>query len=144
MSNCNDAACTSLGSFKISASGEATLAGKNFHLGNFNFDSGGGFRLEAHYSDRDCDTSGNIAGVRWEGCFSYSMDALLTNVSPYLKFDGDASVRIRSSTRCTTCSPRRWRGWDNWGTISGGISMQFDPFRASLRTGGIRFTFSVS
>jgi hypothetical protein len=144
MSNCNDAACTSLGSFKISASGEATLAGKNFHLGNFNFDSGGGFRLEAHYSDRDCDTSGNIAGVRWEGCFSYSMDALLTNVSPYLKFDGDASVRIRSSTRCTTCSPRRWRGWDNWGTIRGGISMQFDPFRASLRTGGIRFTFSVS
>ena len=144
MSNCKDAACTSLGSFKISASGEATLAGKNFHLGNFNFDSGGGFRVEAHYSDRECDTSGNIAGVKWEGCFSYSMDALLTNVSPYLKFDGDASVRIRSATRCTTCNPRRWRGWDNWGTVSGGISMQFDPFRASLRTDGIRFTFRVS
>jgi hypothetical protein len=144
MSNCKDAACTSLGSFKISASGEATLAGKNFHLGNFNFDSGGGFRVEAHYSDRECDTTGNIGGVRWEGCFSYSLDALLTNVSPYLKFDGDASVRVRSSTRCTTCSPRRWRGWDNWGTVSGGISMQFDPFKAHLRVGSIRVSFSVS
>ena len=143
MSNCQNDDCTKLGAFKISASGSAVLAGKSFHLETFSLDTGGHFRIRTKYSDEDCDSSGNISGVEYEACFGYSIDALLSDTSPYLSLDADVSVSIKSRTRCTTCDPRRWRGWDNWGSFSAGISIQFDPFRLSYRNKTLGITFSV-
>ena len=143
MSNCQNDDCTKLGAFKISASGNAVLAGKSFHLGTFSFDTGGHFRFKTDFSGGDCDSSGNISGVEYEACFYYSIHALLTDTSPYLNLDADVSGSIKSRTRCTTCNPKRWRGWDNWGSFSAGISIRFDPFHLSYRNKTLGITFSV-
>lgn len=145
ISNCGNSECTEAGPLAIKAGGSAVLAGKNFDLGSFSFDTGGHFDERVKYSGKTkCDRSGNIAGVQYQGCFSYSMEARLTDTSPYVSFDADASLSIDSRTRCTTCDPRRWRGWDHWGTFKGGIDIDFDPFKLHLRVGSIKVSFSGS
>ena len=143
-SNCGNAECTSAGPFEISAGGSAVLAGKKFNLGSFSFDTGGHFDERAKYSGSSCDRSDNIAGVQYQGCFSYSLDARLTDTSPYVSLDADVKLSIDSRTRCTTCSPRRWRGWDHWGTYKAGIDVDFDPFKLHLRVGSIKVSFNGS
>lgn len=145
LSNCGNKECTEAGPLEIKAGGSAVLAGKNFDLGSFSFDTGGNFDERVKYSGKSsCDRSGNIAGVQYQGCFAYSMEARLTSKSPYVSFDADASLSIDSRTRCTTCNPRRWRGWDHWGTYRAGIDIDFDPFKLHLRVGSIKVSFNGS
>lgn len=142
LSNCGNAECTESGPLTIKAGGSAVLAGKEFNLGTISFDTGGNFDERVSYSGKSkCDRSGNIAGVQYQGCFSYSLDARITSKSPYVSFDADAALRVDSRTRCTTCDPRRWRGWDHWGTLKGGIEIDFDPFKLHLRVGSIKVNF---
>jgi hypothetical protein len=144
LTNCGNPMCTNAGALRISAGGSAVLAGKNFDLGTFNFDTGGHFDERVSYSGRSCDRSDNIGGVQFEGCFGYSLEARLTDRSPYVSLDAGASLSVDSRTRCTTCSPRRWRGWSHWGTLRSNISIEFDPFKLHLRVGSIKVSFNGS
>ncbi len=142
LSNCGNQACTTVGPLSITAGGSAVLAAKEFDLGSFSFDTGGHFDERVSYSGKSsCDRSGNIGGVQFEGCFSYSMEARLTDRSPYVSFDASASLSVDSRTRCTTCIPKRWRGWDHWGTLRSNIDIDFDPFKLHLRVGSIKVSF---
>jgi hypothetical protein len=142
LSNCGNATCTESGPLTIKAGGSAVLAGKEFDLGSFSFDTGGNFDERVKYSGKSqCDRSGNIGGVQYEGCFKYSLEARLISKSPYVSLDADAALSVDSRTRCTTCIPRRWRGWDHCGTLRGGIEIDFDPFKLHLRVGSIKVSF---
>lgn len=145
MTNCTVADCTSLGSFKVSASGSATLGGKVFHLPSFDFDTGGHFRFHAKYSGDGCENTGNIEdlGIEFEGCFGYDLDALLTDQAPYLDIDADVSLEIKSRTRNTV--KHEWHHWHSWGSFNSGFDVKLDPFRVSFRIdlGVKKWTFNI-
>ena len=141
VTNCSDDDCTKKGNLDVRASGDAVLQGRNFHLGTFHFNTDGHFKLHTVHHNESCDRSRNIGGVQWEGCFKYAIDATLTDQSPYLDFDADASLHVKSRTR--NAIEHKWRGWDNWGTIDGGIDIQLDPFHLHLHVGSIRVSFDA-
>lgn len=139
VTNCADDECTKKGDLDVRASGSAVLQGKNFNLGTFHFNTDGHFKFHTKHHNSSCDRSGNIGGVQWEGCFKYAIDATLSDQAPYLDFEADASLHVKSRTRNSI--EHKWRGWDNWGTINGGIDISFDPFKLHLRVGSIRVSF---
>lgn len=139
VTNCADDECTKKGNLDVRASGSAVLQGKEFNLGTFHFNTDGHFKFHTKHHNKSCDRSGNIGGVQWEGCFSYAIDATLSDQAPYLEFDADASLHVKSRTR--NAIEHKWRGWDNWGTINGGIDISFDPFKLHLRVGSIKVSF---
>ena len=134
-------ACAKLKSFEITANGSVVLQGRTFSMGDIKFDTGGHFTKYVSYSSKQCDTSGNIGGVQWQGCFSYSIDATLSDKSPYASFDADASVSIDSRVRNSIA--HKWGKWDHWGTLKSGISISFDPFKLYIRVGSIKVSFSI-
>lgn len=139
VTNCADEECTKKGDLDVKASGSAVLQGKDFNLGTFHFNTDGHFKFHTKHHNTSCDRSGNIGGVQWEGCFRYAIDATLSDQAPYLEFDADASLHVKSRTR--NAIEHKWRGWDNWGTIDGGIDISFDPFKLHLRVGSIKVSF---
>ena len=139
VSNCADLECSRMGALKVTATGDMEIQKKVFHLPSVEFDSNGHFKVTLKYADDSCDRSGNIGGVQWEGCFKYRIDALISDRAPYLDLKADAALHVKSRTRDTI--RHRWRGWDNWGTVSGGIDVSFDPFHLHLRVGSIRVSF---
>ena len=139
VTNCADEDCTKKGDLDVKASGSAVLQGKDFNLGTFHFNTDGHFKFHTKHHNSSCDRSGNIGGVQWEGCFRYAIDATLSDQSPYLEFDADASLHVKSRTRNSI--EHKWRGWDSWGTIDGGIDISFDPFKLHLRVGSIKVSF---
>lgn len=142
ISTCGNDACTSMGPLKITAGGHAVIQGKKFDLGTIKFNSGGHFKEKIRYSDESCDKSGTKGGIQFEGCFKYSIIAEISDTAPYALLDADASLHVKSRSRCTLCIPKRWYGWDSWGTLSGGIEVQFDPFKLRLHVGSINISFS--
>ena len=142
ISTCGNDTCTTMGSLKVSAAGHAVLQGKKFDLGTVNFDTGGHFKEKIHYSDESCDKSGTKGGIQFEGCFKYTITALISDSAPYASMDADASLHVKSRSRCTLCIPRRWYGWESWGTLSAGIDIQFDPFKLHLHVGSINVGFN--
>lgn len=134
-------ACASLKSFEITGNGSVTLQGRTFSTGDLSFDTGGHFKKTISYSSKECDTSGNIGGVQWQGCYSYSIDATISDKSPYASFDADASLSIDSRVRNSIA--HKWGKWSHWGTLKSGISISFDPFKLYIRVGSIKVSFSI-
>jgi len=135
-------ACAKLKPFEITANGSVVLQGRTFSMGDIKFDTGGHFNKTISYSSKQCDTSGNIGGVQWQGCFSYSIDATISDKSPYASFDADSSISIDSRLRNSVA--HKWGKWDHWGTLRSGISISFDPFKLYIRVGSIKVGFTVS
>jgi hypothetical protein len=135
-------ACAKLKPFEITANGSVVLQGRTFSMGDIKFDTGGHFNKTISYSSKQCDTSGNIGGVQWQGCFSYSIDATISDKTPYASFDADSSISIDSRLRNSVA--HKWGKWDHWGTLRSGISISFDPFKLYIRVGSIKVGFTVS
>lgn len=142
VTNCASDACDSLGILKVKATGSVKLQGKNFNLASVEFDSAGNFRISTKHKAESCSRSKNIGGVQYQGCFGYSLEALISNQSPYVKFDADVKLEVESRIRDSIA--KKWSGWDSWGKYSAGIDVEFDPFKMSFRVGSIKVTFSGS
>lgn len=140
--NCATEACDSLGILQVKATGSVTLQGKNFNLASVEFDSAGHFKITTKHKADSCSRSKNIGGVQYQGCFGYSLEALISDSSPYVKFDADVKLEIESRIRDSVA--KKWSKWDSWGKYSAGIDVEFDPFKMSFRVGSIKVTFSGS
>ena len=137
--NCATDACDSLGILKVKATGSVTLQGKNFNLASVEFDSAGHFKITTKHKADSCSRSKNIGGVQYQGCFGYSLEAQISDSSPYVKFDADVKLEVESRVRDSIA--KKWSGWDSWGKYSAGIDVEFDPFKMEFRVGSIKVTF---
>jgi hypothetical protein len=135
MTNCGDSDCTKSGPFEFAASGTAYAGGYAFNLATVTFDAAGHFTVQSSMSDSGCYNTGNLAGYEFEGCFDYTINALISDTAPYAKLDASAGLRVDYKVRhYPCCKPNYWGPWHRIGSWSSGISIQLSPFSLSFRT----------
>ncbi len=135
MSNCGNSDCTKAGPFELTASGTATLGGLNFNLDKLLIDSAGHFTVQTSMSNQGCYNTGNIAksGLEFEGCFDYTVNALISDTAPYASLNADASLKVDYRVRhYPCCRPNYWGSWKRIANFSSGIGIQLSPFKLSF------------
>ena len=148
MSNCGNSDCTKAGPFELTASGTATLGGLNFNLDKLLIDSAGHFTVQTSMSNQGCYNTGNIAksGLEFEGCFDYTVNALISDTAPYASLNADASLKVDYRVRhYPCCRPNYWGSWKRIANFSSGIGIQLSPFKLSFSTTlmGIPLRFTI-
>jgi hypothetical protein len=134
-SNCGNNECTTPGPFSLIAKGTVFLEGFQLNLGTLSIDSSGHFSYRVSMSDSGCYNTGNLAGYEFEGCFDYTINALISDTAPYAKLDASAGLRVDYKVRhYPCCKPNYWGPWHRIGSWSSGISIQLSPFSLSFRT----------
>jgi hypothetical protein len=148
MSNCGNSECTKTGPLQLTAGGTAYLNSQAFNLGSISFDTGGHFKEQVSRSDEGCYNTGNIKpfGIEFDGCFSYTLFAQISDTAPYISLDADASINVDYRMRhYPCCKPNYWGSWHSIGSWSSGISVQLNPFKLSFSAKiiGIPVHFSI-
>ena len=148
ISNCGNSDCTKSGPFELTASGTVQLGGLTFNVDNLSIDTAGHFAVQTSMSSQGCYNTGNIldSGYEFEGCFDYTVNALISDRAPYASLNADASLRVDYRKRYY---PRHranyWGSWSRIANISSGIGIQFSPFKLSFsgKFYGIRVKFEI-
>jgi hypothetical protein len=148
MSNCGNSDCTKAGPFELTASGTVRLGTFTFNLDRLSIDSAGHFTIQTSMSNQGCYNTGNIAklGIEFEGCFDYTVNALISDTAPYASLGANASLRVDVRVRHY---PRHrdnyWGDWSRVANFSSGIGIQLSPFRLyfSTRIMGYPLSFEI-
>jgi hypothetical protein len=148
MSNCGNSDCTKAGPFELTASGTVQLGGFTFNLDSLLIDGSGHFTVQTSMSNEGCYNTGNIAklGIEFEGCFDYTVNALISDTAPYARLDANASLKVDVRVRHY---PRHgsnyWGDWSRVANFSSGIGIQLSPFRLyfSTRIMGYPLSFEI-
>ena len=147
-SNCGNNECTTPGPFNLTASGVVFAGGFSFNLGTLSIDSSGHFTYRVSMSAEACSYTGNILdlGFAFQGCFNYTISALISDMAPYASLDANVSLRVDYRIRHYPASePNYWGSWSTVLNIYAGISVQLSPFKLSIRTNvlGWPVTFEI-
>ena len=148
MSNCGNSDCTKAGPFELTASGTVQLGGFTFNLDSLSIDGSGHFTVQTSMSNEGCYNTGNIAklGIEFEGCFDYTVNALISDTAPYASLNADASLKVDVRERhYPCCRPNYWGSWTRIANFSSGIGIQLSPFKLSFSAKfyGIPVNFTI-
>jgi hypothetical protein len=136
-SNCGNNECTTPGPFSLIAKGAVFVEGFQLNLGTLSIDSSGHFSYRVSMSAESCSYTGNILdlGFAFQGCFNYTISAVISDTAPYASLDTNVSLRVDFRERKYPANkPNYWGSWSTVLNIYAGISIQLSPFKLSIRT----------
>jgi hypothetical protein len=134
-SNCGNNECTTPGPFSLIAKGTVFLEGFQLNLGTLSIDSSGHFSYRVSMSDEACSYTGNFwdLGFAFQGCFSYTISAVISDTAPYASLDANVSLRVDYRERIyPRHRPNYWGAWSTIASFSAGIKIQLSPFKLSI------------
>ena len=136
-SNCGNNECTTPGPFSLIAKGAVFVEGFQLNLGTLSIDSSGHFSYRVSMSAESCSYTGNILdlGFAFQGCFNYTISAVISDTAPYASLDTNVSLRVDFRERKYPANrPNYWGSWSTVLNIYAGVSVQLSPFKLSIRT----------